>query len=231
MNDESQGSDPAMEEPQEEAREEGGDPGTDEDRRAERDPGAERDSRAEGKSAVTGEEDLPPEIRDRLEELERLRDKHLRLAAEFDNYRKRTRRELAGQRKEAQAALAGELLDVLDDFSRVTESARESEDAAALREGVEMVERKFRRILEEAGLSRIDAGGERFDPHEHEALTTTPVDDPDEDGVVSQVLVEGYRFGDRLLRPARVEVQKYRDPEAPEASDGHQEGNDDASES
>lgn len=195
MNDESQASDPAMEEPQGEA----------------------------------GEEDLPPEIRDRLEELERLRDKHLRLAAEFDNYRKRTRRELAGQRKEAQAALAGELLDVLDDFSRVTESARESEDAAALREGVEMVERKLRRILEEAGLSRIDAGGERFDPHEHEALTTTPVDDPDQDGVVSQVLVEGYRFGDRLLRPARVEVQKYRDPEAPEASDGHREGNDDAS--
>lgn len=175
-----------------------------------------------------GGRELPEEIRDQLQELEELRDKHLRLAAEFDNYRKRTRRELSGQREQAQAELAGELLEVLDDFTRITESAREGTSAEALLEGVEMVERKLRKVLEDAGLRAVEAEGERFDPRAHEALTTTPVDDPDEDGVVSQVLVRGYRFGDRLLRPARVEVQKYRsgaaDEEGGAGEDGETEG-------
>lgn len=166
-------------------------------------------------------QELPEKIREQLEELEELRDKHLRLAAEFDNYRKRTRREVSSQQERAKAELAGRLLDVLDDLGRFNDAAREQEsDVDSLREGMELVERKLRKELGEAGLEQIEAAGEKFDPKQHEALMTTPVRDPERDGYISQVLVEGYTFGDQLLRPARVEVMKHRDAESGEGADG-----------
>lgn len=171
----------------------------------------------EGAESGDGQE-LPEQIREQLEELEELRDKHLRLAAEFDNYRKRTRREVSSQQERAKAELAGRLLDVLDDLGRFNDAARgEETDVESLREGMELVERKLRKELGDAGLERIEAAGEKFDPKQHEALTTTPVEDPERDGYISQVLVEGYTFGDQLLRPARVEVMKHREPEDGEA--------------
>ncbi|MFB6240400.1 MAG: nucleotide exchange factor GrpE [Gemmatimonadota bacterium] len=176
------------------------------------------DAEPEGRAADDTEEgegqELPEEIREQLEELEELRDKHLRLAAEFDNYRKRTRREISSQQERAKAELAGRLLDVLDDLRRFNDAARdEGTDVDSLREGMELVERKLRKELGDAGLSPIEAAGEKFDPKLHEALTTTPVEDPDKDGYISQVLVDGYTFGEQLLRPARVEVMKYREPD------------------
>lgn len=149
------------------------------------------------------------DVADDGEELEELRDRHLRLAAEFDNYRKRTRRQLVEQRERAQGDLIRELLEILDDLSRVTEAAPDATSAAALREGVELVSRKFRKTLRDAGLSRVEAEGEIFDPNVHEALTSVPTDDPDQDDRVAEVLTEGYRLDDRLLRPARVTVYQY----------------------
>lgn len=165
--------------------------------------------------------DLPQEIREQLQELEELRDKHLRLAAEFDNYRKRTRREISSQQERAQAKLAGRLLDVLDDLSRFNDAALE-EDAGVdtLREGMELVERKLRKELGDAGLEQIAAEGEKFDPNVHEALTVKPVEDEERDGYISQTLVDGYTFGDQLLRPARVEVMKQRTSESEEGDGG-----------
>lgn len=173
----------------------------------------DRGAADEGGEQQGDEQELPVEIREQLEELEELRDKHLRLAAEFDNYRKRTRREISTQQERAKAELAGRLLDVLDDLRRFNDAAQEREtDVESLREGMELVERKLRKELGDAGLERIEATGEKFDPKKHEALTTTPVEDPERDGYISQVLVEGYTFGDQLLRPARVEVMKHREP-------------------
>lgn len=180
----------------------------------------------EQEDAVPDEEqeeaqELPEKIREQLEELEELRDKHLRLAAEFDNYRKRTRREISNQQERAKAELAGRLLDVLDDLHRFNDAAQDREaDVDSLREGMELVERKLRKELGDAGLERIEASGEKFDPKKHEALMTTPVEDPERDGYISQVLVEGYTFGDQLLRPARVEVMKHREQEGGEDADG-----------
>lgn len=197
------------------------------------DPDAEQAPSASGEGPGEGgaddrddEQDLPEQIREQLEELEELRDKHLRLAAEFDNYRKRTRREVSSQQERAKAELAGRLLDVLDDLRRFNDAAQDRDtDVESLREGMELVEQKLRKELGDAGLQRIEASGEKFDPKQHEALTTTPVDDPERDGYVSQVLVEGYRFGDQLLRPARVEVTKHREPDdAGEDADGESEG-------
>lgn len=193
---------------------------------AEEAPSASDERRGEGADDRDDEQELPEQIREQLEELEELRDKHLRLAAEFDNYRKRTRREISSQQERAKAELAGRLLDVLDDLRRFNDAAQDREtDVESLREGMELVEKKLRGELGDAGLQRIEAAGEKFDPKQHEALTTTPVDDPERDGYVSQVLVEGYTFGDQLLRPARVEVTKHRAPDgAGEDADGESEG-------
>ncbi|MGH7540028.1 MAG: nucleotide exchange factor GrpE [Gemmatimonadota bacterium] len=158
-----------------------------------------------GKDAETISEGILEELR----ELEELRDRHLRLAAEFDNYRRRTRRELLQMRETAQADLASDLLDVLDDLRRVIEAPTDGTTLEALHEGVGLVERKLTKALADAGMEPIDPAGEPFDPNLHEALLQTPTDDPEMDEIVDQVLLTGYRFGDRLLRPARVSVLKY----------------------
>ena len=149
-------------------------------------------------------------------ELEELQDRHLRLAAEFDNFRKRTVRERAQHTVQAQAELVRQLLESLDDLARVSELGSRDHDAATLLEGVRLVEQKLRTALEQLGLRSIDAAGQPFDPQLHEALVTVPVSSPDEDEVVSQELVKGYLFKETLLRPSRVEVKKYQPDASPE---------------
>lgn len=155
---------------------------------------------------------ITEQIREELRELEELRDRHLRLAAEFDNYKRRTRRELLEGHQAAQAALAAQLLDALDDLTRVADTPADSTTTEALHEGVALVERKLIKALSDAGMEMIDPLGERFDPNVHEALFAAQTDDPEQDDLISQVVVIGYKFGDRLLRPARVGVFQY-DPD------------------
>jgi molecular chaperone GrpE len=133
------------------------------------------------------------------------RDQHLRLAAEFDNFRKRVARERAELTDRAQAALATRLLDVLDDMDRLTAGAA-SASAEALREAATLVDRKLRKELEAAGLERIDPVGQPFDPSLHEAVSTVPSQQPDQDHVVSATFQTGYRYKGNLVRPARVQV-------------------------
>lgn len=153
---------------------------------------------------VVKEEELGPE-----EELERLRDRHLRLAAEFDNYRRRTRREILEAGEAARADLARRLLEIVDDLQRVADTPCDPETHKALHDGVGLIVRKLLKTLGDAGVEVIDPIGERFDPNYHEALLITPTDDEAEDEVVSQVLLTGYRLGDRLLRPAQVAVFRH----------------------
>ncbi len=146
------------------------------------------------------------------EELAALEDRHLRLAAEFDNFRKRTLRERAEQTERAQAELVKSLLESLDDLARVSELGSTDHDAAAILEGVRLVELKLRRALESFGLKPIEAVGQAFNPEVHEALITVPTEAPEEDEIVSQEVGKGYLFKDTLLRPSLVQVKKY-DPE------------------
>jgi molecular chaperone GrpE len=143
-------------------------------------------------------------------ELEELEDRHLRVVAEFDNFRKRTVRERAQQETRAQAELARQLLESLDDLSRVSELGSHDHDAAAILEGVQLVETKLRRALEQLGLSPIEAVGKPFNPELHEAMVTVPTERPDEDEIVAQELAKGYMFRGSLLRPSRVQVKMYR---------------------
>jgi molecular chaperone GrpE len=142
-------------------------------------------------------------------ELSSLRDRHLRLAAEFDNYRKRVERERAEAFVRAQAQLLERLLEPLDDLQRIADFDPATTASSALHEGAEMVERKFLRAMESAGLEIVEAEGKDFDPAIHEALTTVPAAAAEDDDTVAQVFQKGYRFKGLLLRPARVVVRKF----------------------
>lgn len=135
-----------------------------------------------------------------------MKDRHLRLAAEYDNFRKRTAKERTETWQRAQAELVSRLADALDDLSRFAHIDPAETDAKRLHEGVDLVERKMWKELESAGVSRIDQAGVPFDPHLHEAVTMQPAPKPDLDHTVGQVVQAGYKMGDVLLRPARVIV-------------------------
>jgi molecular chaperone GrpE len=177
------------------------------------------------------------ELAQRFAEVERERDQHLddlkRLAAEFDNYRKRVARDQEGLVARANERLVKELLPVLDDLERALEAAAQHEEAAKrpvrdsgpgegvrgngevppvprdvagaheVFEGVRLVHRNLAALLEHEGLAEIETNG-RFDPHVHEALLSQPSDQ--EEGSVLDVVQKGYTLGDRVVRPARVVI-------------------------
>src|SRR4051812_19505299 len=138
-------------------------------------------------------------------ELAELKDRHLRLAAEFDNYRKRSSRERAELADRAQASFVAKLLDVLDDLERLMASDPGT-PLAAVREGLSAVDRKLWKELQDAGVERIDPAGTPFDPALHEAVSTVPSPDRSRDHLVSATFQPGYRFKGTLVRPARVQV-------------------------
>ena len=174
-------------------------------------PGETEPGRAEeaqgAPAGVTGVPAEPaPEAIRRLEgEVAEARDRYLRLAAEFDNYRKRIGRERVELSDRAQAAFVIRLLDVLDDLDRIVDDARNT-PPDALREALALVDRKLRKELEAAGVERIDPVGRTFDPSEHEAVSTVPAPEAAKDHVVSATFQTGYRFKGQLVRPARVQV-------------------------
>lgn len=176
-------------------------------------PGGDVELDASSGSDAGVEEELEPEqlVEALSAEIQELEDRHLRLVAEFDNFRKRTIRERAQTTERAQADLAKLLLESLDDLSRVSHMSSTDHNAAAILEGVQLVEQKLLRALRQAGLEPIEAVGKRFDPEVHDALITVPAEDPGEDEIVSQEMGKGYLFKDQLLRPSLVEVKKYDD--------------------
>ena len=147
------------------------------------------------------------ELQGQVEALTAERDEYLndlkRVAADFDNYRKRALRDQEALVARAGERLVKELLPVLDDLERALVAAAEHEEAT-LEEGVRLVHRALADALAREGLQEIEADG-RFDPHVHEALLSQPAEGA-EAGAVLQVLQKGYRLGDRVLRPARVIV-------------------------
>jgi molecular chaperone GrpE len=138
-------------------------------------------------------------------DLAELKDRHLRLAAEFDNYRKRSSKERAELADRAQASFVAKLLDVLDDLDRLVASDPGT-PLPSLREGLSAVDRKLWKELEDAGVERIDPVGTAFDPELHEAVSTVPAPNRASEHLVSATFQPGYRFKGALVRPARVQV-------------------------
>ncbi len=146
------------------------------------------------------------ELERALAEAEAVRDQHLadlqRVAADFDNYRKRVAREQQALVARAHAGLVEAILPVLDDLGRALEAAGLHEEAK-LEDGVRLVHRQLSDLLTKEGLQEIPTDV-AFDPHVHEALAAIP--SADEEGTILEVVQRGYLLGDRVLRPARVVV-------------------------
>ncbi|HEX2506339.1 MAG TPA: nucleotide exchange factor GrpE [Gaiellaceae bacterium] len=174
------------------------------------------DTREAVEEAVSAENGRAEELERRLAEVEAERDQRLadlqRVAADFDNFRKRSARDQEALVARANERLVKQLLPVLDNLERALVAAAEHEEQQVL-EGVELVLRELNEALKREGLEEIETEGQ-FDPHVHEALLTQPSEA--EEGVVVEVLQKGYRLGDRVLRPARVAVSQGR----PEAREG-----------
>jgi molecular chaperone GrpE len=140
------------------------------------------------------------------EALQSAEDRFLRLAAEYDNYRKRTTREKSEAFDRGATDLIGRLLDELDDVDRLLQSDPEQTDYPAYRDGFALFARKLGKELGNAGLERLEPDGQPFDPNQHEAVSVLPTDDPSKDNLVAATFQPGYRFRGAVVRPARVQV-------------------------
>lgn len=156
-------------------------------------------------------EDGVTELEDQIKELAlasaELEDRHLRLRAEFDNYRKRKEKEFSRLLQYQGEEVIKSLLPVIDDMERVIESTGDGEDLNldSVIEGINLILEKFRRRLARHGVEPFESVGERFDPLLHEAMMTENSDEHDED-VVLQEFERGYRYNNRVIRHARVIV-------------------------
>jgi molecular chaperone GrpE len=151
-------------------------------------------------------------------EMARLRDQLLRTAADFDNFRKRTRREVDDAHKRGKEELLRELLPVFDNLERAVVHAEQASDAKAVSDGVGMVLKQFQDTLGKVGIKRIAAVGGPFDPSLHEAIQQVETNDHPAGTIVAEVQ-PGYALGDRLVRASMVVVAKPRpksDAEKPE---------------
>lgn len=140
------------------------------------------------------------------EEIEQLKDKFLRTVAEFENYKKRTLKEkteliLNGAEKTVDA-----FLPVVDDFERALTTAEKADDVAALKEGMELIYKKFMKTLEGLGVKKIETENADFDVDYHEAVAMVPAADDDKKGKVIDCIQTGYTLNDKVIRHAKVAV-------------------------
>ncbi len=140
-------------------------------------------------------------------EAARLKDQLLRTLADFDNFRKRTRKEISDAERMAREDLLRELLPVFDNLERASQHARGSADVQSLSDGIEIVMRQFIDTLGKLNVERVATVGQPFDPNLHEAVQQIETADVPA-GAIAQELLAGYRLGDRLIRPAMVVVAK-----------------------
>ncbi len=157
----------------------------------------------------TVEEETAPETDDlsvALKELEELKDKHLRLQAEFDNYRRRTLKEKADLITSGGERSLKDLLPVVDDLERAMESIKSAQDVEAVKEGMELILNKFKDYLTKQGVAEIEAKDVAFDVDKHEAVAKFPAPSEDMKGKVIDVTKKGYTFNGKVIRYAQVVV-------------------------
>ena len=137
-------------------------------------------------------------------ELADLKDKYLRLAAEFENYKRRTTKERIELFKTANQELMTALLPVLDDFERARNATQTTTDANAMRESIDIIQNKLNKTLQQKGLTAMEAKGGDFDADLHEAITQIPAPSDDLKGKIVDVVEQGYYLGDKVIRHAKV---------------------------
>ena len=165
-------------------------------------------------SATDGTNDAGPDAAEQPDaeatlkaEIARLKDQLLRTLADFDNFRKRTRREIADAERVAREDLLRELLPVFDNLERASQHAGAATEIQSLTDGIQLVMRQFLDTLAKLGVERVVTVGQPFDPAVHEAVQQVESADLPP-GCVAQELLAGYHVGDRLIRPAMVVVAR-----------------------
>ncbi|MGC9434726.1 MAG: nucleotide exchange factor GrpE [Methanomicrobiales archaeon] len=169
------------------------------------------DERQEQESVSTQEahdvdtpEDPASQLRALQESYDDLHDRYLRLAADFENYKRRSTKEMDEVRRYAIERLASDLLDVVDNLERAKQA-----DEGSLKEGLHQIHKLLEQILNRHSITPIEAHQRPFDPSCQEAIACIPSNE--EEGVVIEEAIRGYRLGDRVLRCAKVVVSKGRD--------------------
>ena len=165
-----------------------------------------QDNQVEKAEETAAQDNVADDLAALQQKYEELNDTHLRLRAEFDNYRKRTMREKADLIKMGGEGALKNLLPVIDDFERALQNIPTTEEVKALREGVELIYTKFINYLGQQGVKAIEAVGKPFDTEEFEAIATIPAPQPDLKGKVIDCVQTGYVLYDKVLRHARVVV-------------------------
>lgn len=156
-------------------------------------------------SAETEPIELPVTESETTAPVDDWKDQYLRLAAEFDNFRKRSAREFGDLVRSAERDLISDLTEVFDDFVRALEADHKGESVEHFAKGVEQIKAKFWRALEKRGLERLKTIGSKFNPEEQDALMRMPSEEYDE-GTVMQEIAPGYKLGGKILRHSKVVV-------------------------
>ena len=158
-----------------------------------------------------GEEITPAnEIESLKKQLDEEKDRYIRQVAEFDNFRKRSQKDREEYTKYANEQLILELIDVWESLGRGLETASESNGKDKLIEGMELVYKQFKDVLEKNGLTMINAVGEKFDPYKHEAMMIAPTDECEEDTVLEE-FAKGYMLNNNVIRYSKVKVSKNKE--------------------
>ncbi|HYX05247.1 MAG TPA: nucleotide exchange factor GrpE [Bacteroidales bacterium] len=163
-------------------------------------------TKEEADNVATEVNDMESKLADFELQVQELKDKYVRLSAEFDNYRKRTLKEKMELSKSAGEDILISLLPVVDDFDRAVKSVDEASDIVAIKEGVHLIYAKFKEFLNQKGVKEIDALHKEFDTDEHEALTKIPVPEEDLKGKVVDVIEKGYFLNEKVIRFSKVVV-------------------------
>lgn len=140
-------------------------------------------------------------------EIAALKEKLIRTAADFDNFRKRTIRDLDDARRRSKETVVREILPVIDNLERAVQASEGATEIAPVLEGVRMVLSSFEETAKNMGLTKVSTAGERFDPAKHDAMGQVETDDVPPGTIINE-LVPGYMMSDRLLRPAMVSVAR-----------------------
>ncbi|MEM8607545.1 MAG: nucleotide exchange factor GrpE [Myxococcota bacterium] len=179
---------------------------------------------AEGTASDGGEAgDEPSDVEKARAERDRMREQLLRIAADFDNFRKRSRKEIEEVRRRSIEDTLREVLPVIDNLERAADAMGEAKDVSAVAEGVHMVLRGFEEVAQRLGLERVKSIGQLFDPNLHDAMQQEETTEHPPGTIVSEV-VPGYKLGERLLRPAMVVVARPPTSTGDQGSDGEPSG-------
>ena len=175
----------------------------------------------EKESGENAENELNFELEDSVdpiveleEKVAELTDQNLRLRADFDNYRKRVIKDIAGARHHAQLDAIGPFLTVFDHFSMAMMASEQSDNIDSLKQGLNMILNEFSKAFDDLGVTKLEAVGEKFNPELHDAVSRE--NSVEDEGTVIRQWAAGYKLGDRLVRPARVVVSSGPETESTE---------------